>query len=178
MKGLALAALAFALLVAGSVSALHFHRGGKEFKVFLAAFAGSVGLYAGAFWLVPADLGFVPVSWQETSPVVDFWNGLLLLALVFHGYWSFCYFACVSPSMSVLVDLRERGREGMSPGEALAMQGSDEPVNLIFQRRLPKLIRGGYVTEEAGAYRLLSRGGRVAALGSFLKKLINAQVGA
>ena len=178
MRGLALAALAFALLVAGSVTALHVYRGGKEFKVFLAAFAGSVVLYAGAFSLLPADLGFLPVSWQETSPVVDFWNGLLILALVFHGYWSFCYFACVSPSMSVLVDPRVRGREGMSPGEALAMQGSDGPVNLIFQRRLPKLIRGGYVREEAGAYRLLSRGARVAALGSFLKKLINAQVGA
>jgi hypothetical protein len=51
-------------------------------------------------------------------------------------------------------------------------------VNLIFQRRIPKLVQGGYVREDAGGYRLLSRGGRVAALGSFLKRLINAQVGA
>ena len=49
---------------------------------------------------------------------------------------------------------------------------------MIFQRRLPKLLQGGYVREEAGAYRLLAPGGRVAALGAFLKRLINAQAGA
>jgi hypothetical protein len=179
MRGLVLAGLAFALLVVGSVVGLRFYRGSKEFKVFLGAFVGAVGLYAGTFWLLPPDLGFLPTQWRETSATVDFWNGLLILGLVFHGYWSFSYFACVSPSMSVLVALRLRGRPGMSAGEALAIHGSEQPVNLIFQRRLPKLLQGGYVGEDAvGAYRLLSRGRRVAALGSFLKKLINAQVGA
>jgi hypothetical protein len=66
----------------------------------------------------------------------------------------------------------------MTESEALAIHGSDEPVNLIFRRRLPKLLKGGYVTEEDGAYRLLAPGRRVASLGSFLKRLINAQVGA
>ena len=178
MKGLILAALALVLMVVGSVIALHFYRGGKEFKVFLGAFVVTVGLYAGAFRVLPPDLGFLAVSWQEASPAVDFWNGLLILGLVFHGYWAFCYFTCVSPSMSVLVALRSRGRQGMSRAEALAIHGSEQPVNVIFQRRLPKLLQGGYVREEAGAYRLLRRGGRVAALGAFLKKLINAQVGA
>lgn len=177
MKGLVLAGLTFALLVVVTVVALHFYRGGKEFKVFLGVFAGSVGLYAWSFCVLPPDLGFLPMSWQETSPAVDFWNGLLILGLVFHGYWSFCYFTCVSPSMSALVALRRRGRQGMSCAEALAIHGSEQPVNAIFRRRLPKLLRGGYVQEEAGAYRLLRRGRRVAAFGSFLKKLINAQVG-
>lgn len=178
MKGLVLAGLSFALLVLGSVVALHFYRGGKEFKVFLGVFAGAAGIYAGAFRVLPPDLGFLPMSWQEASPAVDFWNGILILGLVFHGYWTFCYFACVSPSMSLLVALRQRGAQDMSREEALAIHGSEQPVNMIFQRRLPKLLQGGYVQEEAGAYRLLRRGGRVAAFGSFLKKLINAQVGA
>jgi hypothetical protein len=178
MKGLVLAGLAFTLLVAGSVVALRFYTGNKEFKVFLGSFAAAVALYAGAFWLAAPDLGFLPASWRETSPAVDFGNGLLILALVFHGYWCFCYFACLSPSMSVMVALRARGARGMSSAEALAIHGSDQPVNLIFQRRLPKLLRGGYVREEPGGYRLLARGGRVAAFGSFLKRLINAQVGA
>jgi hypothetical protein len=178
MKGLILAGLAFALVVVGSVVGLHFYRGGKEFKVFLGVFAGAVALYAAAFRGLPPDLGFLPMSWQEGSPAVDFGNGLLILGLVFHGYWSFSYFTCVSPSMSLLVALQSRGRQGLSKADALAIHGSEEPVNTLFQRRLPKLLQGGYVQEEAGAYRLLPRGGRVAALGSFLKKLINAQVGA
>jgi hypothetical protein len=177
MKGLILAAAALALLVVGSVAALRVYSGNKEFKVFLGAFAAAVALYTGAFWLLPADLGFIPVGGREAAPLVDFGNGLLLLVLLFHGYWCFAYFACLSPSMSVMVALRLRGREGMTAPAALAIHGSGEPVNLIFQRRLPKLLRGGYVREDAGGYRLLSRGGRVAALGSFLKRLINARVG-
>jgi hypothetical protein len=178
MKGLVLSAAALVLLVIASAVVLRFYRGSKEFRVFLGAFVGAVVLYAGAFWLLPSDLGFLPAGWRETATGVDFGNGLLILALMFHGYWCFSYFACLSPSMSVMVALQLRGREGMTRAEALAIQGSDQPVNLIFQRRLPKLLRGGYVREEAGAYRLLAPGERVAALGSFLKRLINAQVGA
>ena len=107
--------------------------------------------------------------------MVDFWNGLLVLALVFHGFWCFAYFACLSPSMGVMVELRARERGGISAEEALAMHGREQPVNLIFQRRLPKLVQGGYVREEGGAYRLLPRGGRIAALGAFLKRLINSE---
>lgn len=177
MKGLILAATAFGLLVMGSAGALRFYAGNKEFKVFLGAFAAAVALYAGAFWLLPADLGFIPIGGREAAPLVDFANGLLILALTFHGYWCFAYFACLSPSMGVMVALRRRGREGMTAPEALALHGSEQPVNLIFQRRLPKLLRGGYVREDGGGYRLLARGGKVAALGSFLKRLINAQVG-
>ena len=174
MKGLVLAGLAFALLVAGSAAALRLYRGNKEFKVFLGAFAAAVAGYAIAFALTPDDLGVLPPAWLESVAWVDFGNGLLALALVFHGFWCFAYFACLSPSMGVMVELRARGGRGISEAEALAMQGREEPVNLIFQRRLPKLIQGGYVVDEAGTYRLLPRGARVAALGAFLKWLINS----
>ena len=100
MKGLVLAGLALALLVVGTAIALVFYRGGKEFKVFLGGFVVAVAIYALAFRLSPG-------TWAScrgpglADPRVDFGNGLLILALVFHGYWTFCYFACVSPSMSV-----------------------------------------------------------------------------
>src|SRR5262249_5656530 len=123
-------------------------------------------------------LGFLPPTWIESAPLVDFGNGLLILGLVFHGYWTFCYFACVSPSMSVLVALATRGRSGLTLSEVLVLQQGEESVYLIFQRRLPNLLKGGDVRAEGDAYRLLSRGGWVAALGSFLKRLINAEVGA
>jgi len=176
MKGIVLSGVALVLLVIGSAVTLRFYRGNKEFRVFVGAFAGALVVYAGAFWLLPADLGFLPAGWRETAALVDFVNGLVILALMFHGYWCFSYFSCLSPSMSVMVTLRLRGREGMTRAEALAIQGSDQPVSLIFQRRLPKLLQGGYVREEAGAYRILAPGERVAALGSFLKRLINAQL--
>src|ERR1700674_1553002 len=120
MKGLVLAAAALTILVIGSAVALRFYRGNKEFRVFLGAFAAAVALYTGAFRLFPADLGVLSPGWRETAAVVDFGNGLLLLVLIFHGYWCFCYFACLSPSMSVMVSLRVRGREGMTRAAALA----------------------------------------------------------
>ena len=174
MKGVTLAAAAFLLLVVGSALALRVYRGNKEFKVFLGAFAAAALGYAAAFPLTPPDLGVLPGGWLEPSAPVDFANGLFILALVFHGFWCFAYFACLSPSMGVMVELRARGARGISAEEAIAMQGREEPVNLIFQRRLPKLVQGGYVREEGGAYRLLPPGERVAALGAFLKRLINA----
>ena len=175
MKGLVLAALAFLLILVGSAITLRVYRGNKEFKVFLGAFAAAVLGYAIAFPLTPPDLGVLPAGWLEPASGVDFVNGLLLLALVFHGFWCFAYFACLSPSMGVMVELRARAERGISAAEALAMHGREQPVNLIFQRRLPKLVQGGYVREEGDTYRLLPRGGRIAALGAFLKRLINSE---
>jgi hypothetical protein len=176
MKGLTLAAAAFLLLVIGSALALRVYRGNKEFKVFLGAFASAVLGYAAAFPLTPPDLGFLPAGWLEPAASVDFANGLLVLALVFHGFWCVAYFTGVSPSMGVMIELRERGERGISAEEALAMHSNQQSMNLIFQRRLPKLVQGGYVRDEGGVYRLLPRGGRIAALGAFLKRLINSDV--
>ena len=73
-------------------------------------------LYAAAFRCTPPDLGFLPASWRETAAAVDFSNGLLILALVFHGFWCFAYFACLSPSMGVMVELRAPRSRGHHAG--------------------------------------------------------------
>src|SRR5262245_8984574 len=123
MKGLVLAAAALAALVIGSALALRLYQGNKEFKVLLGAFAGAVVVYAAAFRLLPVDLGFIPSAWCETAPAVDFGNGLLVMVLVFHGYWCFAYFSTLSPSMSVMVALRRRRGEGLTRSDALAIHG-------------------------------------------------------
>ena len=69
MKGLILAALALVLVVVGSVIALHFYRGGKEFKLFLGVFPPRPRLYTcRPSGLAAPDLGVLPPSWQEASP--------------------------------------------------------------------------------------------------------------
>ena len=143
--------------------------------MFLGAFVAAVAGYAVAFPLTPPDLGFLPPGGSSRRRRWTSGTGSCVLALVFHGFWCFAYFACLSPSMGVMVELRARGARGISAEEALTMHGREQPVNLIFQRRLPKLVQGGYVREEGGAYRLLPRGGRIAALGAFLKRLINSE---
>src|SRR5260370_17300104 len=113
MRGLILAGVALALLVVGSTVALRFYRGNKEFKVFLGAFAGAVGLYAAAFWFLPADLGILPPTSREGVPAGDFGNGLLVLTLIFHDYLCFCYFSRLIPPMSVMAAVRGTGRAGV-----------------------------------------------------------------
>jgi hypothetical protein len=164
-------------LVLGTIVGLRFYRGSKEFKVFFGAFMGAIAFYALGFQILPPDLGFIPAACTETSPAIDFANGLLILSLVFHGFWSFGYFVCVSPSMSVLIALRRRGRVGFNRDEAMALQGGPEQDNLLFRRRLPKLVQGGYVDQKGSGYQLLERGARVAAIGLLLKRVINSQDG-
>src|SRR5258706_932471 len=106
MKGLVLSEAALVLLVIGSAVALRFYRGNKEFRLFLGAFVGAVVLYAGTFWILPADLGFLPAGWRERAALLDFGNRPLLLGLLFLGSWCFSYFACLSPSLTLMVALR------------------------------------------------------------------------
>ena len=178
MRGLILASGAVGVLVCGTIVGLRFYHGSKEFKVFFGAFVGAVTLYALGFQILPSDLGFIPIACTETSPAIDFANGLLILSLVFHGFWTFGYFVCVSPSMSALIALRRRGGLGLNRDEAMTLQSGPEQDNLLLRRRLPKLVQGGYVDQKEGGYQLLERGARVAAIGLMLKRVINSQDGA
>ena len=107
---------------------------------------------------------------------VDFVNGLIVLGTVFHGFWVFAYVACLGPTMSLLVEMSQRGRRGITTDEALAIFGKDEAMNLILKRRLPKLINGGYLEQDNHVYRLLPRGVRIARISLFCKKIVGASV--
>lgn len=38
----------------------------------------------------------------------EFWNVLLILAMVFHGFWVFAYVACVGPSARIVLALSKQ----------------------------------------------------------------------
>ena len=174
MKGLILATASIVFLVGSTVAALRAYRGDREYTVFLGSFAASLGLYGLLFAALPPTLGFLPNAAQEPAAVVDFSNGLIVLATVFHGFWVFAYAVCLGPSMSLLVEISHRGSRGATTDEALAVFGKDEPMNLILRRRLPKLVNGGYLEQDDQVYRLLPRGTRIARVYLFCKKVLGA----
>ena len=177
MKGLILSGCVFFLLLCASSLALRFYRGGKEFRVLLVVLGFSVGLYELCHLWLPHDLGFLPDGVLEPNRTVDFWNGVLVLLMLFHGFWVFLYVAGLGPSMGMMLEVRARGSAGMAEEEALKKYGHDRPRSAILERRLKKLLEGKYVAEQDGGYRLLPRGARVASLAIFLRRALNIRGG-
>ncbi len=164
MKGLILSAVSIGFFVTACSAILRIYRGDKEYGIFLGSFGSALILYALLFGALPRDLGFLPAGVLEPAAVVDFVNGALVLAMIFHGLWAFTYMVGTGPTMRLLMEMsRDRGR-GMSEDEALLHFGSGGGENTLLRRRLPKLMNGGYLTEEDGVYRLLPRGRAVGRL--------------
>ena len=164
MKGLILSAVSIGFFVAACSASLRIYRGDKEYGIFLGSFGSALILYAALFAALPRDLGFLPAGVLEPAAIVDFLNGALVLSMIFHGLWSFTYMVWTGPTMRLLMEMsRHRGR-GMSEDEALLHFWSEGRENTLLRRRLPKLMSGGYLTEEDGVYRLLPRGRAVGRL--------------
>ena len=158
MKGLILAAISLGFFVISCATLLHLYRGDKEYKIFLGSFASALIVYALLFAALPRDLGWLPTSVVEPSAGVDFVNGVLVLSMIFHGIWTLSYIVWTGPTVRLLTEMsRSRGR-GISVEEAVLQFGGGEGDNLFLRRRLPKLMSGGYISEENGVYRLLPRG--------------------
>ncbi len=172
MRGLILAAVSFVLLVACSAIGLQVYRGNRQFTVLLGAFAASLGIYGFLFTSLPPNLWFLPAAALEPAPAVDFFNGLVVLTTVFHGFWVFTYALWTGPTMSLLGEMSRQGHQGITSEDALSFFGQNEAMNLILRRRLPKLIKGGYLEKDGDTYRLLPRGLRTARACLLCKKIV------
>ena len=158
MKGLILAAISLGFFVISCATLLHLYRGDKEYKVFLGAFASALIAYALLFAALPRDLGWLPASVVEPAAGVDFLNGVLVLSMIFHGIWTLSYIVWTGPTVRLLTGMSRSCGRGISVDEAVLQFGGGEGDNLFLRRRLPKLMSGGYISEENGVYRLLPRG--------------------
>jgi hypothetical protein len=158
VKGLILAGICLGALIAAAAVGLRVYRGDREYRILLGSLAGSVLLYAGLFAVLPPNLGILPRGGVEPDPAVDFWNGVLILVLVFHGIWAFTYMVWTGPTVRVLLAASRAGRAGLTMDEVLRQFETSDRANQLLRRRLPKLTRGGYLREERGRYVLLPRG--------------------
>lgn len=157
MKGLVLAGACIIFFVVLCAAALRANRSDKEYRVFLVALACTLILYALLYKVFPSDLGFLPRTALEPSGVVDFWNGVLVLLMIFHGMWTFAY-VVTGPTVCLLTELEVKRHQGITLREAsLQFQGEDLD-NTFLRRRLPKLVNGGFIAAQDGAYVLRPRG--------------------
>lgn len=147
-----LAGICITFLVTGCAVALRAYRGEKEYTVFLGCFLSSLILYSILFGLLPANLGFLPRGLIEPAATVDSLNGALALLLTFHGIWTFTYMASPGATMRVLLQLTRKRRQGLTLDEMVLQFESGDLTNMFLRRRLPKLINGGFITEQTRSY--------------------------
>ncbi len=172
MKGICLSLISFFLFVVVSIFLVKVYRGRKFFHLFLAEFPFVFLFYLFLFRSVPGNLTLLPNFLVEPSPSVDFWNGVLLLSLLFHIFWDAIYAIVFTGFSSELtVQLFRKGNQGFSVEEALKAFGDDRELDHILTWRMPNLLKGGYLAAEGNRYRLLPKGRMAGRLGLFLKKL-------
>ena len=171
MRGLILCALCFLLLVIVSAVGLKMRRWKREYRWLLLVFAGSASLYTLLHFLMPPDLGFLGHSLLEPSTPVDFWNGLLIMAMLFHGYWVYVYASGFGPSSNILVAIHERGPQTYD--EIADLHRGSGPLDALLARRLPKLQESGYIRKEGEGYVMQPPARKYALLVLLLNRLFN-----
>lgn len=176
MKGIFLSIVFFLFDVLLTVWMLRRYRGKKYLRVFLLAFAITVTVYSAAYALLPEDIGFLPSQWLEWNTAVDFWNGILLLALLFHCFADVAYTTVLTGfSTNLLVHVAKRGPlTARDIEEIYGVTGGRDPVT---DWRMEHLVQGKYVLADKDGYRMLPKGGAVASLARFLQKLFNVGEG-
>ena len=162
MKGILLSLVSFLFLFSISLILLRFYRGKKYFKVLLLAYVLAILFYS--------------LLWKSTGGDhgrIDFWNGFILLALIFHSFWDFCYTTAFTGFSTNLLVLLSK-EKSLSLKEILKIYG-EEGEQGILSWRLPNLIRGNYLTEREGRLFLRPKGKILALLTLFLKRALALQ---
>ena len=153
------------------------YRGKKHFHVFLAELPFACLFYSFLFYRLPENLFFLPSSWLEPHPLIDFTNGFLILLLLTHLLWDAAYaIALTGFSSELMIRLYRQKEGGLSVGEAMKGFGSDQEADRLLQWRLPNLLNCKYVSRDGDTFRLLSRGKKVATFALFLKRLFKMDV--
>lgn len=174
MKGVAVAGIAFLVLAVLSAALLRRYRGQRHFRPLLLAFALAVAAYAALHAALPADLGVLPARWLEPSTSLDFLNGLLVLALLFHSFWDAVYTSALTGlSANVIVLMRREG--GLSGAQVCRWYGAGEPLDRILAWRLPRLVAGGYVEPVGDGFRLRPKGRLVGQVTRALKRALTGR---
>lgn len=176
MRGILLGLFVFVLIVAGAAAGLRFYRGRREYRFLLFLFGCGVFLYALLFAVLPGDLGFLRRPWREPASWVDFTSGLLVLSMLFHGFWGYCYASGIGPSASTMIEMGRRGGE-MKYGELRSFYAPDGSMDNVLARRLPKLLESGHVVRDGEGFRSQPSARKYARIVLTLKRLFNTGAG-
>lgn len=173
MHGLILAGFCLAVYAAGCSIGLRLYSKNREYRVLMLVLTAAATLYVILFQVLPENLGFLPAGTLEPCREMDFVNGLIALVVPAQTFWSYLYSTGTGPSSNMLVALHQAGEKGRSFEELYNLYQRPGEVDLIFARRMPKLVEDGYLEKLETGYRMLPRARKFAWMASALKRIFN-----
>lgn len=167
MNGLLLSLAAFGVLVALSVVAIRFSSVKKYFKPLIGSFLVSTLLYSVMYWFV----------WPRVS-AVEYWNGMLILFLLFHSYWDTIYTSFLTGfSSGMLIRILRYGDRGVTIEDLILKYGCTQKASPVVTARLDNLLSGRYIQKGERGYFLLPKGKFFAVLTKTIQKSLNMGAG-
>ena len=175
MKGLLVSLLALALYVVSAVIAAHLLHPKRPLYLFALVAAGWGVGYSILYALTPQDFWFLPRAWMCSSTPLDFFYGLIVLALNCHTLIDCLSASCGGFSVSLLVVMFRAGEKPVTTDALVAKFKLGDQADTIYGWRLPHLERRGYLHRDAttGHYSLTSKGRVTAVIAHCLKRMMN-----
>jgi len=178
MKGIIIALLGFLSVLLASSLLLRARSWERHFIALLLAFAVGLLAYVWIYFKTPYDLYWLPAGCLEPSRIVDFLNGVLFFCLMFHFFWDFVYaFALTGFSTGILVNVALEGERGIALERLIARYLDCSGGDRIFSRRIPNLIRGGYLRQDGEVIVLTWKGRLLGIVVLAVKSLLNVREG-
>jgi hypothetical protein len=173
MKGLLLAVAGSLLCVLAVTVLFRAATVSRRAAAMLYVFLATVPLYAAAYALTPADLGWLPDRFVEQSAFVCGAYGLFVHAALFFGGWLQVYnLAERGFSLRILIDIDESLGGALSADEEEARYGSGRGMRWMFDKRVEGLVSSGLVIQRAGRLVTTDKGTRVARIFGSLRAFL------
>lgn len=171
MKGFAISVVTLFLVVFLTVIFIRFYRGKHYLRVFLYLYLLGLLIYAGAYFFIPSNASFIPVSTPGESRWLDLGNGLLIYSFLFHCFIDVSFTTVITGFASTIMVHMAR-KKHLTVEEMYKIFGFDKSDNdPVIEYRLGFLLKGNYISQDGNEFRLLPKGRLVAKTASFFQRL-------
>ena len=163
LKGILLASLASLLIFAGMTCVFRTRPALPRARGSVCIWAVLTTTCAVFYWLVPADIGFLPAPLLGAPAWLDFLFALFVLSASFFGGWLQLYnLASRGYSLRILIDILYDPKGCTTALEVLRSYADGRGLNWMYDVRVKGLLQGAFISEDDDQIVLTGRGRRTA----------------
>ena len=175
MKGLILSLIVFAFYVLSTIVLSHLLHPRRHGRLLLYPIFAWIPVFFLLYVKTPADLLFLPPSWQAGNRTLDMAFGFFVYLLNCHSFFDFFFGFNGGFSMSLLLEILRADQQGMKAETLIAGYYNPDGTDKIYGWRVPQLVDKKYVVIEphTNACRLTPKGRFLAGVAIVLKRILN-----
>ncbi len=179
MKGLLVSLVAFALYVLLTAVLSHILKPKHPARLFFPTVCFLAPSYFAIYFLTPADLFFLPESWQGGPTWLDMTYGLVVYLLNCHSYIDFFFGFNGGFSMSMMLEILRSDGGVLTVEQLTSRYFTEDGEDKIYGWRLPHLeaTRCATIDRATGKCELTAKGRLVARTAIALKRFLNLGTG-